>query len=328
MERHHAAKKDAPSGTAHAFSRSTSHARAASGSVPIVSLRQGGQPGEHSVFFEGRGRDGGARPPRPVAFDLRAGRRARRGVDARVGPHGPGDLRRFLRRPVAQRGRLMMASAHAPGLFTFEESSSSPASSPPSSRRFTTTARVDEAGLRRLARRQIAGGVAGLVPCGTTGEAVTLDADEHERVVAVVVEEARASSRRVTRDRGLRLERHPKIPGPRRTVPPGRCRRAPRRHALLQQAHAERPRRALLGRRRRGPAAARSLQRAGPDRPQHAARHRARAREGPAHRGREGSLGQPRPGLRDPPRAARADSPSSPARTRSRFRWSPAAQTA
>jgi 4-hydroxy-tetrahydrodipicolinate synthase len=57
---------------------------------------------------------------------------------------------------------------------------------------------VDEAGLRRLANRQIAGGVAGLVPCGTTGEAVTLDADEHERVVAVVVEEARASSRRVT----------------------------------------------------------------------------------------------------------------------------------
>src|ERR1035438_437339 len=57
---------------------------------------------------------------------------------------------------------------------------------------------VDEAGLRRLAKRQIAGGVAGLVPCGTTGEAVTLDADEHERVVAVVVEEARASSRRVT----------------------------------------------------------------------------------------------------------------------------------
>jgi 4-hydroxy-tetrahydrodipicolinate synthase len=56
---------------------------------------------------------------------------------------------------------------------------------------------VDEAGLRRLARRQIAGGVAGLVPCGTTGEAVTLDADEHERVVAIVVEEARASSRRV-----------------------------------------------------------------------------------------------------------------------------------
>jgi len=56
---------------------------------------------------------------------------------------------------------------------------------------------LDEAGLRRLVKRQIAGGVAGLVPCGTTGEAVTLDADEHERVVAVVAEEARAASRRV-----------------------------------------------------------------------------------------------------------------------------------
>ena len=56
---------------------------------------------------------------------------------------------------------------------------------------------LDEAGLRRLVKRQIAGGVAGLVPCGTTGEAVTLDADEHERVVAVVAEEACAASRHV-----------------------------------------------------------------------------------------------------------------------------------
>jgi 4-hydroxy-tetrahydrodipicolinate synthase len=56
---------------------------------------------------------------------------------------------------------------------------------------------LDEPGLRRLVRRQIAGGVAGLVPCGTTGEAVTLDVDEHERVVAITVEEARAASRRV-----------------------------------------------------------------------------------------------------------------------------------
>jgi len=56
---------------------------------------------------------------------------------------------------------------------------------------------LDESGLRRLVRRQIAGGVAGLVPCGTTGEAVTLDPDEHGRVVAAVVEEARAATRRV-----------------------------------------------------------------------------------------------------------------------------------
>jgi 4-hydroxy-tetrahydrodipicolinate synthase len=56
---------------------------------------------------------------------------------------------------------------------------------------------LDEPGLRRLVRRQIAGGVAGLVPCGTTGEAVTLDPDEHERVVAIVADETRAASRRV-----------------------------------------------------------------------------------------------------------------------------------
>ena len=62
---------------------------------------------------------------------------------------------------------------------------------------FTDSGAVDEAALRRLVKRQIEGGVAGLVPCGTTGEAVTLDPDEHERVVTVAVEEARAASRRV-----------------------------------------------------------------------------------------------------------------------------------
>ena len=62
---------------------------------------------------------------------------------------------------------------------------------------FTDDGALDEPGLRRLVRRQIAGGVAGLVPCGTTGEAVTLDLDEHERVVAITVEEARAADRRV-----------------------------------------------------------------------------------------------------------------------------------
>ncbi|HEX7616249.1 MAG TPA: 4-hydroxy-tetrahydrodipicolinate synthase [Thermoanaerobaculia bacterium] len=56
---------------------------------------------------------------------------------------------------------------------------------------------LDEPGLRSLVKRQIAAGVAGLVPCGTTGEAVTLDPDEHERVVAIVAGEARAAARRV-----------------------------------------------------------------------------------------------------------------------------------
>jgi len=62
---------------------------------------------------------------------------------------------------------------------------------------FTESGSVDEPALRALVKRQIDGGVAGLVPCGTTGEAVTLDADEHERVVAVTVDVARAASRPV-----------------------------------------------------------------------------------------------------------------------------------
>jgi 4-hydroxy-tetrahydrodipicolinate synthase len=62
---------------------------------------------------------------------------------------------------------------------------------------FTDSGALDETALRRLVKRQIDGGVAGLVPCGTTGEAVTLDADEHERVVAVTAETARAAGRAV-----------------------------------------------------------------------------------------------------------------------------------
>ncbi len=62
---------------------------------------------------------------------------------------------------------------------------------------FTESGALDEAALRRLVKRQIEGGVAGLVPCGTTGEAVTLDPEEHERVVAITCEEVRASGRAV-----------------------------------------------------------------------------------------------------------------------------------
>jgi 4-hydroxy-tetrahydrodipicolinate synthase len=45
---------------------------------------------------------------------------------------------------------------------------------------------VDEAALARLVDAQIAGGVNGLVPCGTTGEAATLSHEEHIRVVEIV----------------------------------------------------------------------------------------------------------------------------------------------
>jgi 4-hydroxy-tetrahydrodipicolinate synthase len=56
---------------------------------------------------------------------------------------------------------------------------------------FTRAGALDEAGVKRLARRQIDGGVHFLVPCGTTGETPTLSDAERRRVVELVVEEAR-----------------------------------------------------------------------------------------------------------------------------------------
>ena len=55
---------------------------------------------------------------------------------------------------------------------------------------FSGTGALDEASVRRLARRQIEAGVHFLVPCGTTGEAPTLSSAERLRVVKLVVEEA------------------------------------------------------------------------------------------------------------------------------------------
>jgi 4-hydroxy-tetrahydrodipicolinate synthase len=49
---------------------------------------------------------------------------------------------------------------------------------------------IDEEALRAIVERCIEGGVDGLVPCGTTGESVTLSEQEHARVVRIVVEQA------------------------------------------------------------------------------------------------------------------------------------------
>src|SRR5687767_5382377 len=51
--------------------------------------------------------------------------------------------------------------------------------------------RVDDAALQRLVEDQIAGGIHGLVPCGTTGESPTLSHAEHVHVVEIVVSAAR-----------------------------------------------------------------------------------------------------------------------------------------
>ena len=55
---------------------------------------------------------------------------------------------------------------------------------------FTAGGELDEAGVARLARRQVDGGVHFLVPCGTTGESPTLTHAEKVRVVELVVQAA------------------------------------------------------------------------------------------------------------------------------------------
>jgi len=53
---------------------------------------------------------------------------------------------------------------------------------------FTKDDEIDEEGLRRMVEYVIEGGVAGIVPCGTTGESATLSHEEHKRVIDVVVD--------------------------------------------------------------------------------------------------------------------------------------------
>jgi 4-hydroxy-tetrahydrodipicolinate synthase len=55
---------------------------------------------------------------------------------------------------------------------------------------FTKSGELDETALRRTVRRQIAGSIDVLVPCGTTGEAVTMTQKEQLRVIEITVEEA------------------------------------------------------------------------------------------------------------------------------------------
>ena len=54
---------------------------------------------------------------------------------------------------------------------------------------FTTGGSLDEGALRKLIDWQIAEGIHFLVPCGSTGEAVTMTPAEHRRVVEITVEQ-------------------------------------------------------------------------------------------------------------------------------------------
>ena len=60
---------------------------------------------------------------------------------------------------------------------------------------FTASGAIDEERLRSLIEYQIAGGVQLLVPCGTTGESVTMTEEEDRRVIKITVEAARGRAR-------------------------------------------------------------------------------------------------------------------------------------
>ena len=54
--------------------------------------------------------------------------------------------------------------------------------------------RIDEEGLRKNLKFLIQSGVAGIVPCGTTGETPTLSTDEWLRVIKITVEEVKGKA--------------------------------------------------------------------------------------------------------------------------------------
>jgi 4-hydroxy-tetrahydrodipicolinate synthase len=56
---------------------------------------------------------------------------------------------------------------------------------------FKADGSIDEQALRRLVDFQIDGGVDMLLPCGTTGEGATLDENETDRVLQIVIEQSR-----------------------------------------------------------------------------------------------------------------------------------------
>src|SRR4051812_40747411 len=60
---------------------------------------------------------------------------------------------------------------------------------------FKSDGAIDEERLRAILEYQIAGGVELLVPCGTTGESVTMTEEEDQRVIGISVEAARGRAR-------------------------------------------------------------------------------------------------------------------------------------
>ena len=79
--------------------------------------------------------------------------------------------------------------------------------------------KVDEAAFTRLLERQIAAGVHGVVPMGTTGESASLHPEEHQRVVELCVQVAAGRVRVIagagssSTDKAIDLVRHAKTVG-------------------------------------------------------------------------------------------------------------------
>jgi 4-hydroxy-tetrahydrodipicolinate synthase len=73
---------------------------------------------------------------------------------------------------------------------------------------FKADGSVDIERMRALVERQVEGGVRLLVPCGTTGESVTMSEDENRRVIGTTVEVARARGARVIAGAGSNSTAH------------------------------------------------------------------------------------------------------------------------
>ncbi|MCH5150692.1 MAG: 4-hydroxy-tetrahydrodipicolinate synthase [Spirochaetales bacterium] len=56
---------------------------------------------------------------------------------------------------------------------------------------FTKSGEVDEVKLRELVEEQVNAGVAGVVPCGSTGESPTLNYEEHEKVISITIDQVK-----------------------------------------------------------------------------------------------------------------------------------------
>lgn len=73
---------------------------------------------------------------------------------------------------------------------------------------FKSDGSVDVERMRALVERQCEGGVRVLVPCGTTGESVTMSEDENRRVISTTVEAAGAHGARVIAGAGSNSTAH------------------------------------------------------------------------------------------------------------------------